>query len=78
MSRLAPVFEWGRQPRWTHFDGYQVWKEGRLRALVGGDARYGGRHNICSIGVDDEGDEVLAHFAVVHRDRFVLVRKATR
>ena len=59
-------------PRWTHFDGYQIWKAGRLRALVGGDARYGGRHHICSIGCDDEREEVIVRLAVVQRERFVV------
>ena len=70
-SRLAPSYGWGRQMQWTHFDGYQVWKAGRLRALVGGDARYGGRHHICSIGLDDAREEVVVRLAVVRRDRFV-------
>jgi hypothetical protein len=71
-SRLATTFGWGLQPRWTHFDGYQIWKADRLRALVGGDVRYGGRHHICSIGVDDDRENVVARLAVVHRRRFVL------
>ncbi len=30
---------WGRQQQWTHFDGFQVLKNGQVRALVGGDVR---------------------------------------
>ena len=71
-SRLAPSLGWGRQTHWTHFDGYQIWKAGRLRALVGGDVRYGGRHHICSIGCDDEREEVVVRLAVVRRERFVV------
>jgi hypothetical protein len=69
-SRLAPGFGWGQRTRWTHLDGYQVWKAGRLRALVGGDVRYGGRHHLCSIGIDDEREEVVVRLAVVRRERF--------
>ena len=77
-SRLAPSNGWGQQPRCTHFDGYQVWKENRLRALVGGDVRYGGRHHLCSIGVDDERDEVILRLAVVRRERFAVTDRGLR
>ena len=75
-SRLAATYGWGLGTRWTHFDGYQVWKGGRLRALVGGDVRYGGRHHICSIGVDDARDEVVVRLAVVRRERFMVTGHA--
>ena len=75
-SRLAALYGWGLGTRWTHFDGYQVWKGGRLRALVGGDVRYGGRHHICSIGVDDARDEVVVRLAVVRRERFMVAGHA--
>ena len=70
-SRLAPVQGWGKQTLWTHFDGYQLWKGNRLRALVGGDVRFGGRYDLCSISVADERDNVTARFAVVRRERLV-------
>jgi hypothetical protein len=60
---------WGQQERWTHFDGYQVLREGRLRALVGGDVRFGGLYDVCSIARDDEREGVVARFAVVRRER---------
>ena len=69
-SRLAVTRGWGQQKFWTHFDGFQIWKGGRLRALVGGDARFGGRYDLCSISRADERDGVVARFAVVRRDRF--------
>jgi hypothetical protein len=69
-SRLAETRGWGRQKSWTHFDGFQIWKGGRLRALVGGDARFGGRYDLCSISRADERDGVVARFAVVRRERF--------
>ena len=62
---------WGRQQQWTHFDGYQVLKNGRLRALVGGDARYGGLSDLVSIAVDDQRESVIARFAVIRRARQV-------
>ena len=33
--RVAPDRGWGAREEWTHFDGYQVRKQGRLLALVG-------------------------------------------
>lgn len=68
--RLAPDFDWGRQRQWTHFDGYQVTRELHLRALVGGDATYGGAEDLCSVAREYETDHLLARFAIVRRDRF--------
>jgi hypothetical protein len=68
-SRLAPTRGWGRQKSWTHFDGFQIWKGSRLRALVGGDVRFGGRYDLCSISRADERDGVVARFAVIRRER---------
>ena len=70
-ARLAPRRGWGQQPLWTHFDGYQVWKEGRLRALVGGDMRFGGAHDLCSIGREDARENVVTRLAVVRRARLM-------
>ncbi len=39
--RLGRERGWGQREEWTHFDGYQLVAGGRLRALVGGNARYG-------------------------------------
>ncbi len=72
-SRLAETQGWGRQKSWTHFDGFQIWKGGRLRALVGGDVRFGGRYDLCSISRADERDGVVARFAVIRRERFQMV-----
>ena len=68
-TRLASTHGWGKQHLWTHFDGYQVWKGHRLRALVGGDARFGGNFDLCSISLADERESVTARFAVVRRER---------
>ena len=62
---------WGQQQQWTHFDGYQVLKNGTLRALVGGSARYGGLSDLASIAITDQRDSVVARFAVVRRARQV-------
>jgi hypothetical protein len=70
-SRLGRDRGWGQRELWTHFDGYQIWKEGKLRALVGGSVRFGGLDDLCSISVEDERDNVIARFAVVRRDRLV-------
>jgi hypothetical protein len=63
---------WGQQERWTHMDGYQVMQGGRVRALVGGDVRYGGLLDLCSISPADQREGVVARFAVVYRERFLV------
>jgi hypothetical protein len=60
---------WGQRQQWTHFDGYQVLSGGRLRALVGGNARYGGIFDLCSISRDDARENTVARFAVIRRER---------
>jgi len=63
---------WGQQEHWTHIDGYQVMRGGRVRALVGGDVRYGGLLDLCSISSADQREGVMARFAVVYRERFLV------
>jgi hypothetical protein len=69
--RLGDAEGWGRQPLWTHFDGYLVMRNGRLRALAGGNARFGGLYNLVGIGRDYDADTVTTRFAVVQRQRMV-------
>ena len=69
--RLGEDERWGRQPFWTHFDGYIVMADGRLRALAGGDVRYGGLYNLLGVGRDYGSDRLIARFAVVRRERMV-------
>jgi hypothetical protein len=69
--RLAAPRAWGRQRLWTHFDGYQIAAAHTLRALVGGDARYGGADGLYAVGRNYDGDHLLARFAVLHRQRFL-------
>ena len=72
--RLGDAKGWGRQPCWTHFDGYlirMVDGRPRLQALVGGDVRYGGLNDILGVGRDYELDRLIARFAVVQRERMV-------
>jgi hypothetical protein len=71
-ARAGQERGWGRQPRWTHVDGYQLLKGGRMRALVAGDVRFGGLFDLCSISQIDERENVPARFAVVHRERLML------
>jgi hypothetical protein len=70
-ARFGRECGWGRRQQWTHLDGYQVLKSGRLRALVGGDVRYGGVTDLTSIAGSDRRDSVVARFAVVRRSRLV-------
>ena len=70
-SRFGRDRGWGAQAQWTHFDGYQVMKGARLRALVGGDARYGGLNDLVSIAPSDQRESVIARFAVIRRARHV-------
>jgi hypothetical protein len=67
--RLGRERGWGTRPEWTHFDGYQVMRGGRLRALVGGNVQFGGIADLCSIARDDERENTVARFAVIRRDR---------
>ena len=53
-------------------DGYQLSKGGRMRALMAGDVRFGGLFDLCSISQIDERENVLARFAVVHRERLMV------
>jgi hypothetical protein len=70
--RLGEAEGWGRQPFWTHFDGYlirTVMGQVRLQALAGGDVRYGGLYELLAVGRDYDSDRLLARFAVVQRAR---------
>ncbi len=62
----------GKWPHWTHFDGYQVMAGNRLRALAGGDGRFGGLYDLVSISPSDAREGVYARFAVVRRARQTL------
>jgi hypothetical protein len=67
--RLGRDRGWGKRPEWTHFDGYQVMKGARLRALVGGHSQFGGLFDFCSISRDDARENTVIRFAVVRRER---------
>ncbi len=60
---------WGEQQIWTHLDGYQVMRDRKLRALAGGDVRFGGVYDLVSIGVNYETERIIVRFAVVKRQR---------
>jgi hypothetical protein len=72
--RVGEAEGWGRQPFWTHMDGYlirTVQGQLRLQALAGGDVRYGGLYDLLGVGRDYDSDRLLARFAVVQRARMV-------
>ena len=72
--RVGEAEGWGRQPFWTHFDGYlirTVTGQVRVQALAGGDVRYGGLYQLLAVGRDYDSDRLLARFAVVQRARMV-------
>jgi hypothetical protein len=70
--RLAARHAWGREPLWTHLDGYQVTRDLGLWALFGGNARYGGAENLSSLAREYDSDHLTARFAVVRRQRFLV------
>ena len=59
-------------PHWTHFDGYQVMGGNRLRALAGGDGRFGGESDLVSLSPSDAREGVYTRFAIVRRARMTL------
>jgi hypothetical protein len=71
-GRFGRELGFGKWPHWTHFDGYQVMAGNRLRALVGGDGRFGGIFDLVSISPSDAREGVYARFAVVRRARMTL------
>ncbi|HEU4340685.1 MAG TPA: hypothetical protein VFU31_03865 [Candidatus Binatia bacterium] len=71
-ARFGRERGFGKWSHWTHFDGYQVMAGNRLRALVGGDGRFGGLYDLVSISPSDARDGVYARFAVVRRSRMIL------
>ena len=71
-TRFGRERGFGKWSHWTHLDGYQVMAGNRLRALVGGDGRFGGLNDLVSISPSDARDGVYARFAVVRRARMTL------
>jgi len=69
--RLAPKYHWGQQEHWTHFDGYQVTRELRLWAMVGGNARFSGADNLSSLVRDYDPEGLTTRFAILRRQRFL-------
>jgi hypothetical protein len=70
--RLAPRYSWGTHAIWTHFDGYQVVTGTRLRALVGGDVRYGGVGDLCAVQRDYDALRITTRLSIVRRVRFAV------
>ena len=71
-ARFGRERGFGKWPHWTHLDGYQVMAGNRLRALAGGDGRFGGLYDLVSISPSDARQGVYARFAVVRRARQTL------
>ena len=71
-ARFGRERGFGKWPHWTHLDGYQVMAGNRLRALAGGDGRFGGINDLVSISPSDGNDGIYARFAVVRRARQTL------
>jgi hypothetical protein len=71
-TRFGRERSFGKWSHWTHFDGYQFMGGNRLRALVGGDGRFGGLYDLVSISPSDAREGVYARFAVVRRARMTL------
>jgi hypothetical protein len=72
--RVGEAEGWGRQPFWTHLDGYlirTVTGQVRLQALAGGDVRYGGLYDLLGVSREYDSDRLLARLAVVQRARMV-------
>lgn len=67
--RIGMKRGWGTRQIWTHFDGYMLTASGRISALAGGDARFGGIYDIVGIGRNYDSDRIIARFAVVQRQR---------
>lgn len=70
--RLAPRRGWGQQEFWTHLDGYQVTRELRLWALVGGNAHYGGPDDLSSLVRNYDSERLTARFVILRRERFLV------
>jgi hypothetical protein len=71
-ARFGRERGFGKWSHWTHLDGYQVMAGNRLRALAGGDGRFGGVWDVVSISPIDANEGNYARFAVVRRARMTL------
>ena len=71
-ARFGRERGFGQWPHWTHLDGYQVMAGNRLRALAGGDGRFGGLYDLVSISPIDANEGNYARFVVVRRARMTL------
>jgi len=71
-ARFGRERGFGQWPHWTHLDGYQVMAGNRLRALAGGDSRFGGLYDLVSISPSDAHEGIYSRFAVVRRARQTL------
>lgn len=69
-TRVGAARGWGKREGWTHYDGYVATKERKLMALVGGDVRFGGLHDLVAVGADYDSERLVTRLALVQRQRF--------
>jgi hypothetical protein len=59
---------WGKQPQWTHMDGFML-QNRKWLALAGGDTRFGGVYDLVGLGRENDIENLTTRFAVVQRRR---------
>lgn len=69
--RVGQKMGWGKQPVWTHFDGYVISRDRKLMPLAGGDVRFGGVGDVVALSPEYDSERLLARFAVVQRRRLM-------
>ena len=67
-SASASARGWGKQPQWTHMDGFML-QNRKWLALAGGDTRFGGVFDLVGLGRENDIENLTARFAVVQRRR---------
>jgi hypothetical protein len=65
-TRLGAKLGWAKRQIWTLFDAYVASPERKLLPLVG-DVRFGGLHDLVTVGGDYDSVRLFARFAIVQR-----------
>jgi len=66
--RIGVARGWGKQPQWTHMDGFML-QNRKWLALAGGDIRFGGVFDLVGLGRENDIENLTARFAVIQRRR---------
>ena len=66
--RIGVARGWGKQPQWTHMDGFML-QNRKWLALAGGDVRFGGVFDLVGLGRENDIENLTARFAVIQRRR---------